>query len=93
MNTKWILDKESQPMLNSVPEDGVNNLNRISWLARLRQFLVNALMQRNEPKIWQKRDRAGNTWWYVHNPVIGRTVCLASEEEVRIWLEQNYRIG
>lgn len=44
----------------------------------------------NEPHIWQKRDRFGNIWWYVYDPMSSRSIQLASEQEVRQWLEQRF---
>jgi len=32
----------------------------------------------------------GNTWWNAYDPA-GRSVSLASEAEMRIWIEKRYR--
>lgn len=46
-----------------------------------------------EPKIWQKCDRRGNSYWLVRDPVTGRSAHFASEQEVRVWLEKRYYSG
>lgn len=43
-----------------------------------------------EPRIWQRLDRAGYTWWHVYDPTTGRTAQLESEEAVQIWLEERF---
>ncbi len=48
------------------------------------------LVQENEPRVWQKRDRFGQTYWYGYDPVTGSSVCRSSEAEMRIWLEERY---
>ena len=54
------------------------------------QFLWRYFSQRLEPKIWQKRDRYGNSYWVVYDPTTGHSSCFSSEQEVRVWLEQRY---
>jgi hypothetical protein len=57
-----------------------------SAFERCVQFFANA----NEPQIWAKTDRYGNTYWHTYDPVSGRSVSLDSEAEMRAWLEQRY---
>jgi hypothetical protein len=44
----------------------------------------------NEPRIWQKRDRLGNIWWYIYDPIGDRVFRFSSEPEVRQWLEKQF---
>jgi hypothetical protein len=60
-----------------------------SWLGKVWHFLVDALTPRYEPMIRLMTDRAGNTWWLVHDPISGKTRCMNSEHEVRIWLDRD----
>jgi hypothetical protein len=59
-------------------------------LKRFGQWIWNALTSEPELKIWQRQDRAGNVWYQVYDPKSGRTACLASEEEVRMWIEESF---
>jgi hypothetical protein len=58
-----------------------------SIFGKIWQQLINFLDAQNELKIWQKRDR-GNIYWKVYNPKNGQFAYFASENEVRIWIEQ-----
>jgi hypothetical protein len=51
---------------------------------------VVSMLLSDEPRIWQKRDRSGNIWWYVYDPLSDRFIQLPSEQEVRQWLEQKF---
>ena len=44
----------------------------------------------DEPRIWQERDRFGNVWWYVYDPISRRSIQFPSEQEVRRWLEKRF---
>lgn len=43
-----------------------------------------------EPKIWEKKDRLGNTYFRVDDPKGDRYLYFHSEDEVRWWLDQRY---
>ncbi len=40
--------------------------------------------------ICQERDRFGNVWWYVYDPISRRSIQFPSEQEVRRWLEKRF---
>ena len=61
---------------------------RQGFLSVLR--LITKLQTEPEPKIWEKRDRLGNTFFKVYDPASDRFIYLSSENEVRIWLEERY---
>lgn len=63
---------------------------RISWFDRLLQSLLNTLGGRSEIRISEKRDRAGNSYFQVFDPVSGTSQRFGSEHEVRVWLDQRY---
>jgi hypothetical protein len=44
----------------------------------------------DEPKVWQERDRFGNLYWRIYDPISDRSATLASEQEVREWLDQRF---
>ncbi len=44
----------------------------------------------NEPHVWQRRDRFGQIYWQVYDPIRDRTLTFDSEEEVRYWLDQRF---
>ena len=59
------------------------------WLIDIWQSLTLAMTPSNEPEVWQGKDWFGYTWWNVYLPSTGQTIRFASEEEVRIWLEEH----
>lgn len=54
----------------------------------LQYLLVSMAPNGYEPRIWCTQNRYGEIWWHVYNPINGQTVHLASEDEVRMWLDQ-----
>lgn len=55
------------------------------------QNLLFALTSREEPRIRQARDRQGRTFWQVYDPSTGFQSRFSSEDEVRVWLEEQYK--
>jgi uncharacterized protein YaeQ len=69
------------------------NLKKFNFLAGLGQILaavLRALSGTNEPQVWQKCDRSGETFWHVYDPDTRQFARFNSELEVRFWLEQRY---
>lgn len=65
-------------------------LPRLSVLNRAFQVCVQFLINDHEPQIWTTTDHYGTIYWHAHDPVSDRSVTLASEAEMRAWLEQRY---
>jgi hypothetical protein len=59
-----------------------------SLLGKLLQAIVTAFKPHDEPIFWKKRDRNGNAYWQGYDPKSNRSIYLASEDEVRIWLDR-----
>ena len=55
--------------------------------------LLTLFSGRKEPKIWRKRDRAGNWYFRVFDPITGATSAVESEQELRVWLEKRYYVA
>lgn len=61
-----------------------------SALYKIWHGLLTANFSKNELRVWQKSHSDGNTEWHAYDPVTGRSICLASDAEMRIWIEQQY---
>ena len=60
-------------------------------IARIVEQVLSALMfHESEPVISECRDRSGESYYRVYNPLDGRIHYFTSENEVRIWLERRY---
>lgn len=59
-------------------------------LQQIGQLVINSLFTDLEFKVRKRKDRQGNVWWYVYDPKTGHTGCLASEQEVRMWIEESF---
>jgi hypothetical protein len=57
-------------------------------LNKIWQFLLTALRQKDEVKIWQTSDCRGNCWWHAYHPVTGRSAIRESEFEMLAWIEK-----
>jgi hypothetical protein len=83
--------RKSQEIIVKPPEKNrVAKLKQFFLLNNMWQYLVTAIAQRQEPKVWQSTDRFGQTRWHAYDPVTGRSVCRDCEAEIRIWLEERY---
>lgn len=56
----------------------------------LGQILSDLLIRSSEPMISERRDYDGSRYYQVYDPVYEEIYRFASEDEVRIWLEQRY---
>lgn len=86
----WIHSNDIEIILPKKPYSRAKKPNILSGLSKLGKQLVIALTREPEPKIWQKTDRLGNTFWRVYDPLSGHSAILGSEAEVRSWLEERY---
>ncbi len=82
----WELEQITESV--SKPESGLLK----NWLTRIWQLIASTVTTSNEPKVWSSKDWFGHTWWNVYFPRTGQTIRLNSEEEVRVWLEENLHL-
>lgn len=54
------------------------------------QFLLSAAAGENKLRIWQTSDNDGNTWWHVCDRATGRSTCVATDDEMRAWIDRHY---
>ncbi len=64
----------------------------VFYLKRMAGAIAHFLTNDSAPRIWQTRTQTGNLCWHVYDPIRDHGVTLSSEAEVRIWLEQRYRL-
>jgi hypothetical protein len=68
-----------------------SKLDQVSHQLKLiGKWMGNLLITQSKLKIWQEKDRAGNEVWKVYDSRKNCTVYLASEEEVRIWIDNSF---
>ena len=56
------------------------------------QLIIRLLLNGYRPKIRQSRDREQNIYWYAYYPLSGASKLLASEAEIKQWLELTQEI-
>jgi hypothetical protein len=85
--------EERDPLSNpkSKPETRPQQFTLLSWLGRYWQTLIDGFSRQPELRIRQRRDLQGNLWWIVDDPITNQSAQLASEDEVRLWIEQSYQ--
>ncbi|MDB9313306.1 hypothetical protein PN462_09365 [Spirulina sp. CS-785/01] len=62
----------------------------VSRLQRWGQEVISALEGSDEPRVTLCRSAKGETYWKVYDPKHRFTAMFATEQEVRVWLEQRY---
>ncbi|MCL1471899.1 hypothetical protein [Argonema antarcticum] len=64
--------------------------HKFAFLNKFWQSLVKGIVSGKDLRVWQKSDRSGNTEWHAYDPATGRSTCVASDAEMRMWIEQQY---
>ena len=82
--------EELERIFHQQPKPTVNKLAFASKISRLLQQMAASLTKAPEPRIGIVKDSFGKTVWCVYNPTTGQSARLASETEVRIWIEERY---
>lgn len=59
----------------------------ITWLKRVWRF-IGGTINNQEPKVWERRHHDGTLYYRTYDPISGQSLDYASEDEVRLWLEQ-----
>jgi len=54
------------------------------------QFFLSVVAGEDSLRIWQTSDCDGNTWWHGCDRATGRSTCVATEDEMRAWLDRRY---
>lgn len=60
-------------------------------LENIWQFLLKHLFQSPKLQVWYTCDHDGKIWWSAHNRLTGKSICQISEEQMRVWIEGQYR--
>ncbi len=88
---KICLERERLEVIFSHSEPKqVKKTKLFSALNRIWQHLSAFLTKGNELQVWQTVDHFGNTWWNAYDPATGRSTSVASEAEMRVWVEKRY---
>lgn len=90
-NLRLILFRDEQAYSQIVSTANLRHkLPKFQRLSQLWESLINALAGQSEPKIVRKRDRFGNWYFRVYDPVSQQSATLSSERELRAWIDQRY---
>ncbi|MEG4799206.1 hypothetical protein QUB63_01580 [Microcoleus sp. ARI1-B5] len=65
-------------------------ISLFSAMNQLWQGLLAAASGENEVRIWQTRDRNGNTCWHGCDRATGRYTSAATDDEIRAWIDGRY---
>ncbi|MFQ3617823.1 MAG: hypothetical protein SNJ57_08890 [Cyanobacteriota bacterium] len=91
----------NQNSLNLIGIDSLDSLEQLTDRARLQksrtlgkwvEAVLNRLGSAPEPRVWQRSDRAGHITWHAYDPASNLSATFSSEDEVRGWLEERYRL-
>ncbi|MEG4028868.1 MULTISPECIES: hypothetical protein [unclassified Microcoleus] len=65
-------------------------LSLFSAINKIGQFLLYLISSEDELRIWQTCDHYGNTWWHGCDRATGRSTCVATDDEMRAWIDRRY---
>ena len=54
------------------------------------QFFLSVAAGEDELRIWQTSDNDGNTRWHGCDRTTGRSTCVATDDEMRAWIDRHY---
>ncbi|HSF75588.1 MAG TPA: hypothetical protein VLA84_17465 [Microcoleus sp.] len=72
------------------PSEKQKGRSLFSAINKIGQFLLYLISSEDELRIWQTCDRYGNTWWHGCDRATGRSTCVATDDEMRAWLDRRY---
>ncbi|MEG3902936.1 hypothetical protein QUB19_18260 [Microcoleus sp. B4-C5] len=72
------------------PSEKPKGLSLFSAIKKIGQFLLYLISSEDELRIWQTCDRYGNTWWHGCDRATGRSTCVATDDEMRAWIDRRY---
>lgn len=63
----------------------------VFWaINQIGQFFLSVADGEDDLRIWQTSDRDGNTWWHGCDRATGRSTCVATDHEMRAWIDRRY---
>lgn len=77
-----------------LPFKPINQKSKPSFWLKIKQLLESLLQSSLATpglQVWSKRDRYGNTLWSAYDPLTGHSISRITEEQMRVWIEQQYR--
>ena len=72
------------------PSEKPKGQSLFSAINQIRQFLLYLISGEDELRIWQACDGYGNTWWHGCDRATGRSTCVATDDEMRAWIDRRY---
>ena len=69
---------------------GVPPAKLFSAMNQIWQFFLSAAASENQLRIWQTSDNDGNTWWHGCDRATGRSTRVATDDEMRAWIDRHY---
>ncbi|MEG4004902.1 hypothetical protein QUA41_06700 [Microcoleus sp. Pol11C1] len=72
------------------PSEKHKGSSLFSAIKEIWQFFLSLISGEDELRIWQTCDRYGNTWWHGCDRATGRSTCVATDDEMRAWIDRRY---
>ncbi|MEG4444252.1 hypothetical protein QUB47_33275 [Microcoleus sp. AT9_B5] len=72
------------------PSEKQKGQSLFSAINQIGQFFLYLIAGDDELRIWQTCDRYGNTWWHGCDRATGRSTCVATDDEMRAWIDRRY---
>jgi uncharacterized protein YaeQ len=82
-----LTQRPHQPV-ESIAKTSSPKIDFLKWCRQKWDFIYQGIVTSQEPQVWQRRDRNGNLNWYAYDPITQRSLHGATEDEVRLWLDQ-----
>lgn len=84
------LDYQNFSTTDLTPESKQTSFMLLRWLRKIGEVIVNTLAAQEQPRIYAKRNRMGESYWQIYDPRTCHTTYLGSEQETRIWLDKRF---
>lgn len=85
-----LINSQELDTLTAGKKSGKQISIKLPSLEQLWNSLLNTFVSASEPRIYQKRNAAGELYYKVYDPIARQTNTFFSETEVRVWLDQRY---
>ena len=87
---QWLEYRELELISTPQPQPKRKHRTVLSILKSIGNSLLAALTEESQLRVWQTVERDGNICWHVYDSRTEQSIQLASEQEVRVWIDESF---
>ncbi len=86
----YVFRERLEVIFSQSEQKQVKKIKLLSAVNKIWQHSLTIFTKGNELQVWQTCDRFADTWWNARDHATARSISLAFEAEMRVWIEERY---